>query len=87
MRRVVLRGRLLQCKEVLGLLHEAVELAEGQGLSSSSSSSEALDGSWLQQIIRGYASATESLLQPLGCICGGSAVQLAHRPSTGLDRL
>ncbi|KAF9889960.1 hypothetical protein FE257_006834 [Aspergillus nanangensis] len=60
-RRLVLRGRLVQCKEVLGLLREAVEVSEG---------SEGLEGSWLQQIIRGYETSTEAFLQPLlGCIC------------------
>ncbi|KAL4896969.1 hypothetical protein BDV59DRAFT_198417 [Aspergillus ambiguus] len=70
-RRVVLRGRLVQCKEVLGLLHEAVDVTEASSSTGGGGGSNGLEGSWLQQIIRGYASTAESFLQPLvGCICG-----------------
>ncbi|KAF7589472.1 hypothetical protein BBP40_004270 [Aspergillus hancockii] len=58
-RRVLIRGRLHQYKEVVTSLKETIEL----------SSRADLEVNWLQQIIRGYEGTVEAYLQPLGCIC------------------
>ncbi|KNG80295.1 hypothetical protein ANOM_011252 [Aspergillus nomiae NRRL 13137] len=57
-RRVLIRGRLQQCKEVVASLKGTIEL-----------SSADLEGTWLQQVIRGYEGTVEAYLQPMGCIC------------------
>ncbi|KAH8423830.1 uncharacterized protein LDX57_001587 [Aspergillus melleus] len=62
-RRFLLHGRLQQTQEVLRLLKEVVEL-------SMSGNGEGLEGSWLQQIIRGYETTVEAFLQGMiPCIC------------------
>ena len=62
-RRFLLHGRLQQTQEVLRLLKEVIEL-------SMSGSSEGLEGSWLQQILRGYETTVEAFLQGMmPCIC------------------
>lgn len=61
-RRFLLHGRLQQTQEVLRLLNEVVEL-------SMSGNSE-VEGSWLQQILRGYETTVEAFLQGMmPCIC------------------
>lgn len=58
-RRVLIRGRLQQCKEVVTSLKATIDM----------SSNTDLEGSWLQQIIRGYEGTVEAYLQAMGCIC------------------
>ncbi|KAE8360671.1 hypothetical protein BDV27DRAFT_37637 [Aspergillus caelatus] len=58
-RRVLIRGRLQQCKEVVTSLKATIDM----------SSNADLEGSWLQQIIRGYEGTVEAYLQAMGCIC------------------
>ncbi|KKK19243.1 hypothetical protein ARAM_005278 [Aspergillus rambellii] len=62
-RRFLIRGRLLQCKETLGLLAEAAELNMAEGVEGS--------WNWLRQIIGGSEAMTDTFLQVLseGCIC------------------
>ncbi|KAL4885077.1 hypothetical protein BJY04DRAFT_214956 [Aspergillus karnatakaensis] len=60
-RRFLIRGRLLLCKETLGLLKVAAGIEDGVG------------GNWLQQIIAGSEAMTDSFLHAISeaeCICG-----------------
>lgn len=62
-RRFLLHGRLQKTQEILRLLKEVIEL-------STSGNSEGLEGSWLQQITRGFETAVEAFLQGMmPCIC------------------
>ncbi|PWY92495.1 3-oxoacyl-reductase [Aspergillus heteromorphus CBS 117.55] len=55
MRRFLLRGRLLQCKEALGLLKEAVEMSRRMSPELRDiSASEGVESEWLQHILGGY---------------------------------
>ncbi|KAL5338719.1 hypothetical protein BJX70DRAFT_398462 [Aspergillus crustosus] len=59
-RRFLIRGRLLLCKEILGLLRAAAGCEDGIG------------ASWLQQIIGGFEAMTDTFLHAISeaeCIC------------------
>ncbi|KAL4754059.1 hypothetical protein BDW72DRAFT_157870 [Aspergillus terricola var. indicus] len=59
-RRFLIRGRLLLCKETLGLLKGAAGFEDGPG------------GNWLQQIIGGSEAMTDTFLQAMSeaeCLC------------------
>ncbi|EAW09634.1 Zn(II)2Cys6 transcription factor domain-containing protein [Aspergillus clavatus NRRL 1] len=73
-RRFLIRGRLVQCKEVLAGLQEAIDICLGSPFGALGNGT--LEGgqgdSCLEQIVRGYEATVEAFLHCLsgnGCIC------------------
>ncbi|OOF90457.1 hypothetical protein ASPCADRAFT_10623 [Aspergillus carbonarius ITEM 5010] len=65
-RRFLVRGRLLQGKEVLGLLKEAVEMSRQMSPDLRDlSGTDGLEGEWLQTILMGYEGTVETWLQAM----------------------